>query len=249
MKRKPQRIATCLMGDFGHFDMPRPGIWATLIVIKSAWVFYLAGLLPPHEFIVLTKRPANLADYLEAFYKKHPEYQPLPNLTIGVSIANQTMFDQRISGLLSLPAARRIISFEPLLGEINFRLLEENKTGVKIDGVIVGGESGPNARPMHPHWINDIYAWTLRNPTHPRFYFKQWGTWGLEHAPGKRVDRLVILPNGETRVCDEGWEKLHGQWVRMFKNGARNSGAEYLGYIWDQWPDWEPEKYKESREV
>jgi protein gp37 len=124
---------------------------------------------------------------------------PLPNVQLGVSVEDQKAADERIPLLLQTPAAVRFISAEPLLGSMNIRpylsaecmhedSYSEDDTNATIcrrcedtpilDWVIVGGESGPGARPMHPDW-----ARSLRDQCEAAgvpFFFKQWGEWGWE---------------------------------------------------------------------
>ena len=133
---------------------------------------------------------------------------PLDNVWLGVSVEDQTTADERIPYLLDTPAAVRFISAEPLLGEIDLtrvwaRMPSGGKSlwntlsnlvwkdgdyaehlGSKLDWVIVGGESGPNARPMHPEW-----ARSLRDQckaANVPFFFKQNGEWASAvHHPDK----------------------------------------------------------------
>ena len=134
----------------------------------------------------------------------------LRNVWLGVSCERQQEADERIPLLLQTPAAIRFISAEPLLGPIDLRTLKLPKTGQfgtfvsavatggagifdhnsrrisdlpSLDWVIVGGESGPRARPMHPDW-----ARSLRDQCAAAgvpFFFKQWGEW----TPGENVER------------------------------------------------------------
>ena len=126
-----------------------------------------------------------------------PQYRPsletLPNVWLGVSVEDQTRADERIPDLLATPAAVRFLSCEPLLAPVDLALLHHDGItnidalrgthGVvgmsgdcaAIDWVIVGGESGPKARPMHPDW-----ARSLRDQCAAAgvpFLFKQWGEW------------------------------------------------------------------------
>lgn len=128
---------------------------------------------------------------------------PLPNVWLGVSAEDQARADERIPLLLDTPAAVRFLSAEPLLGPIDLRQLERPaRIGVDVidalecdlppeedvewgtavlDWVIVGGESGPGARPMHPDWARQ-----LRDDCAAAgvpFFFKQWGAW----TPGENV--------------------------------------------------------------
>jgi protein gp37 len=119
---------------------------------------------------------------------------PYPqNVWIGTSVEDQAAADVRIPQLLKIPAKVRFLSCEPLLGPVDFRKVPGfNKVGsagmelIKHLWVIVGGESGPGARPMHPDW-----ARFLRNQCQHAgvpFLFKQWGEW----VPGIVAD----LPTG-----------------------------------------------------
>lgn len=133
---------------------------------------------------------------------------PLSNVWVGVSVEDQATADLRIPALLDTPAAVRLLSCEPLLGPMDLQMAvprpctcgpgqtfligetRAHKTGCPAlrwpfpDWVIVGGESGPGARPMHPDW-----ARSLRDQCAPvgvPYFFKQWG----EHGPdGRRVGR------------------------------------------------------------
>jgi len=111
------------------------------------------------------------------------------NVWLGVTV-EATMVKHRIDALRPLPASVRFLSCEPLLeslGELNL----EN-----IDWVIVGGESGPKARPMREEWILQIQSQADRQGT--AFFFKQWGTWGSDgvkrnkHANGKSINGQVF---------------------------------------------------------
>ena len=135
-----------------------------------------------HTFIVLTKRPERMREYLiEMDFNL-----PLPNVWLGVSVEDQATADERIPVLLNTPAAKRVVSYEPALGPVDFRrylpLLGERcphdgawchhdcvfecwrKDGGLtlsapdpfIDWIIMGGESGPKARPMHPDWARSV---------------------------------------------------------------------------------------------
>lgn len=135
---------------------------------------------------------------------------PLPNVWLGVSVEDQARADQRIPDLLATPAAVRFISAEPLLGEISLAhiavdlsetrgifldALDGYHWGVantdqlptkvpSLDWVIVGGESGPGARRMHPDW-----ARSLRDQCEAAgvpFFFKQWGEYIAHPAPGAK---------------------------------------------------------------
>jgi protein gp37 len=124
---------------------------------------------------------------------------PLPNVWLGTSVEDQQRADERIPHLLATPAALRFISAEPLLGplEIGRHLHDSDCAGwvarglcicsepreVSLDWVIVGGESGPGARPMHPDWVRSLRDQCA--DAQVPFFFKQWGEWHpCEHGEG-----------------------------------------------------------------
>lgn len=100
---------------------------------------------------------------------------PLPNVWLGVSAEDQTRYDERKDDLRATPAAVRWWSMEPLLGRI--------VTDYLADWIVVGGESGPRARPMHPQWARDIRDQC--DAAGVPFFFKQWGEWAP--APWKLI--------------------------------------------------------------
>lgn len=106
---------------------------------------------------------------------------PLPNVWLGVSAERQKEADERVPDLLATPAAVRFVSAEPLIGPISFRYIDQginalsSSTGPNLDWIIVGGESGADARPMHPDWARQIRD-DCEQAGVP-FFFKQWGSW------------------------------------------------------------------------
>ncbi|MDD4903481.1 MAG: phage Gp37/Gp68 family protein [Candidatus Bipolaricaulis sp.] len=148
--RRPQRIFVNSMSDLFHEDVPLAFIRRVFAVMEQAdW----------HVFQALTKRAERLEELAECL--------PWPdNVWVGVSVENAECAT-RIEALRQVPAATRFISFEPLLGDVGTVDL------AGIHWAIVGGESGPGARPMQPEW-----ALAIRDQCHEQhvpFFFKQWG--------------------------------------------------------------------------
>lgn len=143
--RKPARIFVNSMSDLFHEAVPQSFIEQIIDVIV---------LTPRHTYIVLTKRPERMHDVMAAMAPTRDRW-PIPNLHLGVSVENQHWADRRIPILLRTPAARRIVSYEPALGPVNFERLpmEPRLTYASLDQIIVGGESGSKARPCHASWI------------------------------------------------------------------------------------------------
>jgi protein gp37 len=148
--RQPHVIFVNSMSDLFHEDVPE-------IFIQK--VFQTMKHCSRHTFQVLTKRSERLAEMAPRL--------PWPdNVWMGVSVEDQRVID-RIRHLSTVPAAIRFISCEPLIGQIDELPLD------KIHWVIVGGESGPGARPMNPEWVQLIRE-QCENQKVP-FFFKQWG--------------------------------------------------------------------------
>lgn len=121
---------------------------------------------------------------------------PLPNVWLGVSVEDQKRADERIPVLLNTPAAIRWISAEPLLGPIDLHGwcqpawdgdIRNARPAPRIRWVVVGGESGPGARPMHPGWARSLRDKCAETGT--PFLFKQWGEFGPAFGPD-------LLPTG-----------------------------------------------------
>ncbi len=158
--KKPQMIFVNSMSDLFHEDVPVEFIQRTLDVMRQAdW----------HTFQVLTKRSERLLEI-------DPEIDWPENVWMGVSVENQE-YTFRIDHLRQIHAQTRFLSLEPLLGPITKMNLD------KIHWVIVGGESGPGARPMEKIWVTAIRNQCLHSDV--PFFFKQWG--GVRKKKNGRV--------------------------------------------------------------
>src|SRR4030066_695492 len=143
--------------DLFHKDVPHGFIVSVFSYIEAA---------PWHTFLVLTKRPDRMLYHFRGgLSKKFPVF---PNLWLGTTIEEPEVMWRR-DVLVDVPAAIRFISFEPLLADVG----KVDFTG--IGWAIVGGESGPGARPMNPVWVRDLRD-QCQAAVVP-FFFKQWGEW------------------------------------------------------------------------
>jgi protein gp37 len=128
---------------------------------------------------------------------------PLSNLWLGVSAERQEEADERIPHLLQTPAAVRFVSAEPLLGPLTLHPLADgtnalsSSTGPNLDWLIVGGESGPSARPMHPDWARSIRDQCAAAGV--AYFFKQWGEWA-PHQPQAGGDLGGDVRAGRVRI-------------------------------------------------
>lgn len=163
---------------------------------------------------------------------------PLPNLWLGVSAEDQRRADERIPDLLATPAAIRFVSAEPLLGPIDFMKSWEVKNGLlrlafpALDWIIVGGESGKGARPMHPDWARAIRDQCAAAGT--TFFFKQWGEWlsALGWYPDHPVSLELKAWHGA------GWREVEGSDDNyMARIGKARAGRLLDGVTHDAMPE------------
>lgn len=174
--KKPRNIFVNSMSDLFHKDVPFEFIAKLFSVMREAhW----------HTFQILTKRAERLPEI-------DSELHWPSNIWMGVSVESDD-FKFRIDYLRRIKARVKFLSIEPLLGPLY-------KLDLKgIDWVIVGGESGPGARPMEPSWVTDVRNQCLEAGV--PFFFKQWGGFNR-----KKTGRLL-----EGRTWDEmpaGYEQL-----------------------------------------
>lgn len=235
--RKPSRIFVCSMGDLFHDDVPDKYLDQVFAIMAKA---------SQHIFLVLTKRPDRMRNYIiKAMYDEDCNYQgwyeaidelgipdvaPMGNVWLGVTAENQEQADKRIPILLQIPAAVRFVSVEPMLSAVKIidYLGEEvrwNCHGEEIsrrpglNWVICGGESGPGARPMHPDWIR----W-LRDQCQVAgvpFMFKQWGEYGVTCCEFHRSC------DGSCTFCSD----------KPIKMGKKKAGRLLDGREWDEYPE------------
>jgi protein gp37 len=183
--RRPQTIFVNSMSDLFHEQVPLEYILAVFDVMRRAhW----------HTFQILTKRSARLAEF-------GGQLDWPPNVWMGVSVESAA-YTFRIDDLRRTHAPVKFLSLEPLLGPL------DNLDLRAIDWVIVGGESGPGARPMPQSWVTDIRAQCERSRV--PFFFKQWGgfnkkkagrelqgrTWDEMPRPRRSASRLSLAVLG-----------------------------------------------------
>jgi protein gp37 len=147
--RKPRRVFVSPMSDLFHeaFTADAPSYRT------PDAVFSTMEQCPQHTFLVLTKRPGQMAEYVHSRDTQQARdlgVWPLPNVHLGVTVCNQEEADRNIPILLDTPAAVRWISFEPLLGPV------DSRPYFGVDWVVLGPETGPRKRPFGPQWAADI---------------------------------------------------------------------------------------------
>ena len=171
--KKPQRIFVNSMSDLFHNDVPLEYIQRVFTTMRRAhW----------HQFQILTKRSGRLLAVTE-------KIDWPPNVWMGVSVESAE-YKSRIDHLRKTGAAVKFLSLEPLIGDLGELNLKN------IDWVIVGGESGPGARPMQPEWVRNIKHQCERSRV--PFFFKQWGGVQKKRAGrklgGRTYDEMPAAP-------------------------------------------------------
>jgi protein gp37 len=196
--KKPRMVFVGSMGDLFHDDITDSFILE---------VFEVMAKCKQHTFQILTKRPKRMKNFINKIrYVPSRDSRDLtgaldyvPNVWLGVTAENQKAADERIPLLLQTPAALRFVSCEPLLENIN-PILKGTDARIwtmgwkyisnNIDWVIVGGETGPNARECHEKWVKEIYEQCEESKT--PFFFK---------APGHKWVPTCI-GNDQGQDCD-----------------------------------------------
>lgn len=252
--KKPRMIFVCAHGDLFHEDVP------------DAWidkVFAVMALAPQHTFQVLTKRAERMRSYLEPFNARRADslgknvislgYEgpleslpwPLPNVWLGVSAERQKEADERIPHLVETPAAVRFVSLEPLLGPISlFDFIgpwgpspKHLQAPPQLDLVIVGGESGDHARPMHPAWPRSLRDQCASAGV--PFFFKQWG----QFAPLPKTAPVISAGGSKANVAwPDGTigpgrcEHNGGCGEQLFRGTKEITGRHLDGVLHDAFP-------------
>lgn len=207
---------------------------------------------PNLDWQLLTKRPHLIASKLPADWG-----QGFPNVWLGTSVEDQKRAEERIPELLKVPARIHFLSCEPLLGPVDLEDLSvpvftyetddhtDAESGLVrvggIDWVIAGGESGPNARPVHPDWLRMLR--TQVEEAGAAFFFKQWGEW----APGESCDGLVTRTEQTADWLNETWhfgtitprqaeEQVIDDEPTLYRVGKKLAGRLLDGVVHDGMP-------------
>ena len=203
-----RRVFCASMGDVfeprRELDAARERLWQ------------LIEQTPALDWLLLTKRPDRIADSV-------PWTDVWPaNVWLGTTAETQLWAERRIPLLLQHRAVVRFVSCEPLLGPLDLRTwLPTRRGGLALDWVIVGGESGVHARPMHPEWALSIQQQC--RDTDISFHFKQWGNWSpIDNRKasdgGRRVKLVGTSGTVELRRCTK------------HASGRQLSGREWDGF-------------------
>ena len=250
--RRPRMIFVCAHGDLFHEAVSDEWIDRIFAVMahEPQHRFQVLTKRPERMLAYMTGGAGNRMN--EGGRPPNQIPWPLPNVWLGTSVEDQERADERIPHLLDTPAAVRFVSAEPLLGPVDLTRLEivhdmhggqrGFRAGIRVDAlhnkhcesgvtrgigplgwVIVGGESGPGARPMNPHW-----ARAIRDQCQAAgvpFFFKQWGE---------------IMPNDDAFAAGIVPSEVHHPWGRMQPQmavvGKKRAGRLLDGRTWEEMP-------------
>lgn len=220
-----QRVFCASLADV--FDNAVNPVW-------RADLFELIKQTPNLDWLLLTKRIGNVPAMLAEIGVTHLPW----NVWLGATIVNQEEADRDIPKLLAVPARVRFLSMEPLLGPVTFRWASwvdhdavskrdgkvNHLEGLRgIDWVIAGGESGREARPMHPDWASEIQAQC--EAAGVAFLFKQWGEWAPIHD----------LRAGEPGIAGKAWYSFDPE-TSVCHIGKKSAGRQLNGRTHDEFP-------------
>ena len=228
--RKPRLIFVNSMSDLFHESLTSGQIaraWAVMAIAKQ------------HTYQVLTKRPQKMLEWLSdpatrftvelAMRAIDPasklQVWPLPHVWCGVSVEDARRAKERIPLLLQVPAAVRFLSMEPLLGPVDLPSIMSKQDFKRLGWIIVGGESGPKARAMHPTWARDIRDACLKNGV--SLFFKQVGSWAW--VSDSRATQWMSVSGEISKARIKGWQGI--------RYGSKKSAGRKLdGRLWQQMP-------------
>ena len=245
-RKKPTRYLACSMGDLFHEDVP-------LEAIRGAWEIMARSR--QHTFLVLTKRPTKMWSFITEYLKF---YVPPKHIWLGVTVESQDQM-WRVEELLKIPATKRWVSLEPMLGTVdmhkflllrtitdfrvdevslmptgNFELggavMESMRVESGLDWVVLGGETGPGARPCHPDWVRKVRDDCAAAEV--PFFFKNWGGW---HPA------IWLTDDGDIACIKAEYDNSEdvfgdGEYMLPVPHGQK-SGRLLDGRTWDEMPE------------
>lgn len=252
------RPQTALINDQSRALAMRTQHPATMDDVRRR-LFALIDATPHLDWILLTKRPENIRRMWPKLECGHPcdgyldgtscqggcEYKYRHNVWIGTSVEDQPRADERIPELLKCLDLSPVLflSCEPLLGPVDigwFGVVGPSRShtagghpsSLDIDWVIVGGESGSRARPMHPQWARDIRDQCQAAGV--PFFFKQWGEWSPSQPNDVRFRDVRIDVSGRDVTMTPGlWDESD---ATMFRVGKKLAGRALDGREWSEFP-------------
>lgn len=218
--------------------------------VDTRWrvdLFDLITKTPNLDWLLLTKRIGNAASMFDEVARhlwlldQNGAAQWPPNVWLGATVVNQAEAERDVPKLLRVPARLRFLSMEPLLGPVDLAPMFEHGADAHGDTgvhwVIVGGESGPNARPMHPAWARHLRD-QCAGATVP-LLFKQWGEWAPRGPESMGYPLVENVPRVCLTDCAQNGQDLAGLGSNacwMQRAGKHVSGSLLDGLRHEAWP-------------
>lgn len=220
--RKPRKVFVNSMSDLFHARVPREfvaRVWAVMAATPQH-TYQCLTKRPQRMARIIQDNPHNLLELLDNEVTARildAAPWPLPNVWLGTSVEDQKRANERIPALLDTPAAVRWLSCEPLLGPVDLTRMQlvpptppygpgvhldalrghaiepDDVLPTRIDWVVVGGESGPGARPMHPDWARSLVE-QCRAAGVPVFVKQMGSAWAHEHGGPKKGGDPAFWP-------------------------------------------------------
>ncbi|MGD9850142.1 MAG: phage Gp37/Gp68 family protein [Nitrospirales bacterium] len=243
--KKPQKIFVNSMSDLFHEDVPDGFIEDVFDrMLQADW----------HTYQILTKRPERMRDFMVCWIAGL-KIKIIEHIWLGVSVEDQETADERIPILLQTPAAVRWVSYEPALGPLDFTnlndgtldaldgfdreaignicdpgFLSETQHPPRLNWIVAGGESGPQARPAHPDWFRAVRDQCQAAGV--PFFFKQWGEWAPVSLPWDVDEVEAARPSGFSAWSDP----ITGTNRAILKIGKKKAGRLLDGREWSEFP-------------
>jgi protein gp37 len=269
--KRPRRIFVNSMSDLFHENIPDEWIDRIFAVMALSsrhtyqvltkrpermrnYISRLAGSIEPIE---AQARALGYTFHFEGFSTLP---WPIPNIWLGVSVEDQKRADERIPVLLDIPARIHFLSMEPLLGPVILNPLympakvaapqgTYKYVGPQVRWIVVGGESGPRARPMHPDWARSLRDQCVAADV--SYFFKQWGAWKpleVGESQGGNVHFVLRDPSDRRNPMSECFHMPHSVeacitepeygWRYPVKNVGKKAAGRLLdGLTWDEFPE------------
>lgn len=205
--------------------------------VDPAWredLFRLIEATPNLDWLLLTKRIGNAGNMLPVPFDFDRLY---PNVWLGATITSQAEADRDIPKLLQLDAKVKFLSMEPLLGPVDFgKVPGFNRIGLYLGNwwVIVGGESGTGARPMHPDWVRGIRD-QCSNAGVP-FLFKQHGEWLAARPELSVLGKVLVVEGAAPFAKNPQWHHFDDG-THMARVGKRAAGRQLDGLEHNGFPE------------
>lgn len=211
--KKPRSIFVQSMGDLFHEDVS---------VEFIAQVYFEMNINYQHTYLMLTKRADRMAEIINL----NPGRLERACNLYGLTICNQQEADEKIPTFLKVPG-KKFLSIEPCLGKIDISkwlpqmvynpgmIIPERETFMVIDAVILGGETGPKARPMKPDWVRSVQDQCQAAGV--PFFFKSWGEFVSSYDAGFRSEE------------QDRWKRTFGKaWVKSRRSCRFEDGTQMV---------------------